>query len=235
MKLLDKRVGGTPSDWAKHFADGITKLRSATIGFPPSGAWRYDSTYWQTASDPHYVAYKPKSGVTPALAVKKLFDRIHLWDLDCALFPEVAALYAYRYSLGASAFNTKFSTLKLRQHSTTGLKWDAYDVTTTAATTFNRLWNNAPVGSKVAWTNRSPVTIGTAWHHENAIKTKKGTTWRGDRYDAHPLGSNLSEPGVKKGLAEHASDYPHSGSGSAKRTYINSKIYRHQLQMLLNS
>jgi hypothetical protein len=232
MGLLDTRVGSTPAKWAEYITDGLAKLAVTPPGFP-GAVWRYDSNYWQEVTDPEYVAYEPKSGVTPSEAIDALFDHLDLWDLDCALFPEVAQLYAYRHALGDAAFDLDFSNLRLRQHQSTGIAREFYDVDDIGAARFNRIWDSTPVGTKVMWTNRSLVTVGTAWHHENAIKSFKAADPKNDRYDAHPLGSNLLEKEVKKGLAENASDYPSSGSADEQKTYVRDNVYRHQLHLIL--
>jgi hypothetical protein len=159
----------------------------------------------------------------------KLYERLNLWDLDCALYPEVARLCAYRRSLGTEEFDKQFANLRLRQHESPGVATEFHDIETEDASTFNKLWDDAPVGSKVMWTNRSPGTIPTAWHNENAIKRTKGEKPEDDRYDAHPLGVNLSEKQVMRGLAENADDFP--ASEAAREIYIRDKIYRHQLHI----
>ena len=93
------------------------------------------------------------------------------------------------------------------------------------------MWEDAPAGTKVTCTNRSSVTHGTAWNHENAIKRTKGSTPEESRYAAHPLGHNMTEKAVMKGLAENAADWPKADT-AAQTSYIDSNIYRHQLQIL---
>ncbi|MGB9180944.1 MAG: DUF4157 domain-containing protein [Pyrinomonadaceae bacterium] len=218
-----------------YLKEGLNRLNAAVCRFPyGGGAWDYDDVYWEKVPDASFgKAYKPK-GVSPSEAIDKLFERLDLWEFDCAIYPEVALLYAYRHALGDSKFNSQFSNLRLKVHKTTGIPREVHDIDNGGedAATFNKLWDDAPVGSKVMWTNRSAVTIGAAWHNENAIKSSKGNTPEDDLYDAHPLGANLSEDEVKKGLAENASDYPATGTDAAKEAYVKANIYRHQLQIL---
>ena len=211
--------------------EGMKVLARSSCSFPPdNGDWKYDKRYWKRVDDDKFVAYKPK-GVSPAKAFDELLNNLNLWDFDCALYPEVIWLYAYRKTLGAVNFNSRFPDLVLRQHSTKGLNKKFYDVDDMDKDEFNRIWDDAPVGSKAMWTNRSSVTIGTAWHNENAIKRTKGATPEEARYDAHPLGHNMSEPEVIKGLAAAATDWPKTDT-AAQTSYIAANIYRHQLHIL---
>jgi hypothetical protein len=208
----------------------LDDLYAGGCHFPGSTSWKYDDQYWEPAPDPDYVAYRPKHGVTPSQAMDKLYERLSLWDMDCALYPEVARLCSYRRTLGTEEFDKQFADLRLRQHESPGVATEFHESESEDPDRFNQLWNDSPVGSKVMWTNKSGVTIGTAWHNENAIKRTKGDKPEDDRYDAHPLGKNLSEAQVMRGLAENADDFP-AGAG-AQEAYIRNNIYRHQLHIL---
>jgi hypothetical protein len=213
----------------KQLQAGMKYLARSSCAFPAGGQWKYDDRYWDRVNDPNYVAYKPK-GVSPAKAFDELLDNINLWEFDCAIYPEVIWIYAYRKTLGATNFNSRFPDLILRTHETKGTHRDFYTLESEGKDEFDRKWDDAPAGAKVMWTNRSKVTIDTAWHNENAIKRTKGATPEDSRYDAHPLGADLSEKEVKKGLASNASDWP-TGI-SAQESYMTSNIYRHQLHIL---
>jgi hypothetical protein len=218
--------------WQHEVEKGLGKLYRGGCQFPVSGRpWRYDERYWDRAKDPQYAAYKPKD-VSPAKAIDEMFDNLDLWDFDCALYPEVAWLYGYRHTLGATKFNERFKDLVLRQHQTKGIKENFYSVESVGGPSFDTMWEESPVGTKVMWTNRSPVTEGTAWKNENAIKSEKGDKPEQDRYDAHPLGRKMLEPAVKKGLAEAATDFP--TGAEEKKKYIDTKIYRHQLHLIVH-
>jgi len=213
----------------RNFIATLDKLGSSGCAFPEGGKWKYDKRYWKPVTEDRFVAYKPK-GVSPAKAVDELTNNLNLWEFDCAIYPEVAWVIAFRRTLGAARFNEKFKDLVLKQHHTKGLKRDFYEVSDVGEAEFDKLWDEAPVGSKVMWTNKSSVTEGTAWKNENAIKRVKGATPQDDRYDAHPLGTNLSEEQVKRGLAENAEDYP-QGSSEEKKEYVRKNIYRHELHI----
>jgi hypothetical protein len=165
--------------------------------------------------------------------VDALFETLSNWEIDCALYPEIARLYAYRHALGRDKFNIRFKDLKLRAHQSTGIPEKLYDITSTPAAKFNKLWDESPVGTKVMWTNRRSITVGTAWHNENAIKSVKGATAEDDRYDAQGVRARKkSEPFIMQGLAENAGDYPAQGSDTQKKAYVDQNIYRSQLHLL---
>ena len=213
----------------KNLKKAMDTFASDHCAFPFNREWKYDDRYWEKANDPRYRAFKPK-GVSPAKAMDELVSNVDLWEFDCALYPEVVLLYAYRLTLGAANFNAKFPDLVIRQHEVKGINEEFFDVRTTPAEKFNKEWDDAPPGSKAMWTNKSTVTEKTAWHNENAIKRTKGDTPEDARYDAHPLGSNLSEKEVKDGLAGNASDCPPAGPG--RDTYVAMNIFRSQLHVL---
>jgi hypothetical protein len=211
--------------------EGMKYLERSSCAFPYGDKqWKYDDRYWKRVKDPDYVAYKPK-GVSAAKAFDELLDNLNLWEFDCAIYPEIIWLYAYRKTLGATNFNSRFPDLVIRQHATKGINKTAYSVDSMDKAEFDKIWDDAPAGSKVTWTNRSSVTHGTAWNHENGIKRTKGSTPEEARYDAHPLGHNMTEMEVKKGLAQNASDWPKADTG-AQTSYIADNIYRHQLSIL---
>ena len=212
--------------------EGMKVLQQSQCKFPyAEGEWKYDKRYWKRVKDKdNFVAYAPK-GVSGAKAFDELINNTDLWEFDCAIYPELIWLYAYRKTLGAAGFNARFPELVIRQHSTKGINKTTYDVDSMDKAEFDRIWDDSPPGTKVTWTNRSTVTHGTAWNHENAIKRTKGSTPEEARYDAHPLGHNMTEAAVKKGLASAATDWPQTDT-AAQTTYVESNIYRHQLQLL---
>lgn len=233
MKLLDKNLGRTPLKWAEHLKEGLSILGSTPPGFP-FGGWKYDTRYWEEDdSDPYYRAFRPLNGMAPSMAVKKIFANLNKWDIDCAIFPELALLYAYLYALGDDEFDVQFQDLRLRQHETTGIERQFYDIDNTNRAMFSEIWKNSPIGTKTMWTNRSPATVSTAWHNENALKSSKGIYWQDDLYDAHPLGANLSEGAVIERLSASAGDFPENESEAEKIYYIRNNIYRHQLHLII--
>ncbi|MEH2114814.1 hypothetical protein [Nostoc sp.] len=84
---------------------------------------------------------------------------------------------------------------------------------------FNEIWKNASIGSKVVWKNNSKYAR-SPWEFENAIKSIKGDSDEGDRYSAHPLGSNLTEEEVMRKLAEGCEDFPGNSFEITEQTLI---------------
>jgi hypothetical protein len=83
---------------------------------------------------------------SPAEAIDRVFENLDKRDFDCAIYPEVAWLYAYRHALGDSP---KFKNLVLRQHGTSGISEELHVVDEEDDKIFNQLWNDSPVDSKV--------------------------------------------------------------------------------------
>ncbi|KAF5436621.1 Peptidoglycan-binding (PGRP) domain of peptidoglycan hydrolases-containing protein [Candidatus Methanophagaceae archaeon] len=235
--LFDKRLGGLPKEWSKRLKEGLTKLHAANVAFAhdiTGRTWKYDNRYWERLPDQAYVSYKPK-GIRPYEAVEKLFQNLDRWEFDCMMFSEIAWLYAYQYTLTEAKFNAKFHNLILRQHETEGIRGVEQNSEFLDPPFFNSIWDDAPEGSKVMWSNRSLAVKKTFWENEAAIKSFKGENRKDDRYDAHPLGKNLSEEQVKRALAEHArGDFPRAGSEAEKKSYVRKKIYRHKMYILMH-
>jgi hypothetical protein len=155
--------------------------------------------------------YTPKG--TPHEGVKALLENLHLWECDCARYVEVAWLFAWFHTLSKEAFNERFAGLSFRKQATSGLS----RVTSTlpaepaeaeaAKEIFGKAWDEAPVGTKVVWKNESTFAR-PPWEDENAVKTRKGATPEEARYDAHPMGRNLTEEEVKLELARNSADFP---------------------------
>ena len=116
-----------------------------------------------------------------------------------------------RHTISSEEFDKKFSNLRLRPQESTGLERETHKAENIEAGleggNFNQMWRGAPIGTKAIWRNTSPIAR-SPWEYENAIKTVKGDSDESDRFDAYPLGSNLSEDQVERGLAENASDFP---------------------------
>jgi len=159
----------------------------------------------------YHVAFIPTK--LPHESVDLLFDNLDQWECDCALFTELAWLYAWRHALSIDEFDKKFSNLRLRPQQSAGLERETHIADNMGEGglepgNFDEMWRNAAVGTKVAWSNNSLAAKDKGWEDENAIKSFKGTSEELDRYDAHPLGAGLSEAQVKLGLARHAHDFP---------------------------
>jgi uncharacterized protein DUF4157/protein-glutamine gamma-glutamyltransferase-like protein len=221
------------TEWEKNLKKGLSKLGASVCQFPEKHHWRSDNRYWEPVKDdPKYAAFKPKSGVAPSRAIDELFENLDAWDFDCAMYVELARLYAFQATLGAKKFDAEFAGLKLRQHGSTGINVEPHDAETEDQVSFEKIWNESPVGTNVEWTNRD-APEHTAWRNENAVKSSKGKSWKDDRYDAFPLGTNLSEDQIKLSLAEKAPNFP--DAAEKQKAYIKKNVYRHQLQLLVRS
>jgi hypothetical protein len=183
-------------------------------GSKPAQDWAFDKSSWTqvTAGEEirkYGVAYVPQK--QPHVSVDDLFNNLDRWECDCALFGELSWLYAWRHTLSDQEFDQRFSNLRLRPQETTGLERETHKAENIElgleGGNFEKLWRDAPVGTKVVWKNTSAVAR-SPWEFENAIKSVKGATEDADRYDAHPIGANKSEAQVKRGLAENAADFP---------------------------
>ncbi|CAN7510878.1 DUF4157 domain-containing protein [Variovorax sp. LjRoot84] len=211
--------------WEAAFQEGLDLLNDSVgkkgkekgCAFPgdkPAEAWRYDKEYWRqiTHGDEvrkYRVAFEPTK--EPHVSVDQLFAHLDRWECDCALFTELTWLYAWRHTLSNTDFDSKFSNLRLRPQETTGLERQTHVRENIEmgleGGKFDDLWANAPVGTKVNWTNES-VHARSPWRYENAVKRTKGKQADQDRYDAHPMGAKLSEAQIKRGLAENSEDFP---------------------------
>ena len=211
--------------WDAAFQEGLGVLNAAVkqkgkdVGceFPggkPAAEWRYDNDYWKPITGEqeirkYQIAYEPRRKAH--ISVDELFKHLEKWECDCALFSELTWLYAWRHSLTDDQFDEKFNNLRLRPHDSAGMERETHVGENfelgLEQGNFGKMWDDAPVGTKVNWTNES-VHARSPWQFENAVKSKKGKTPAQDRYDAHPLGANLSEDQIKRALAENSEDFP---------------------------
>jgi hypothetical protein len=211
--------------WDAAFQEGLALLNASLAkkgkergcrfpGAKNAAEWEYDKTSWRQVTGgealrKYGVAYEPLKA--PHLAVDELFAHLERWECDCALFTELTWLYAWRHTLSNSEFDAKFARLRLRPQESTGLERETHvreNIELGLETgDFDQMWADAPVGTKVSWTNES-VHARSPWRFENAVKSRKGRTPGDDRYDAHPIGANLTEEQVKRGLAENSEDFP---------------------------
>jgi hypothetical protein len=210
--------------WEVAFQEGLVLL-NASVGkkgkekgcsFPgdkPAEAWRYDKEYWRQVTSEELRKYRVAFVPTkePHVSVDQLFAHLERWECDCALFAELTWLYAWRHTLPDGEFDRKFANMRLRPQETTGLETEThvrenFELGLDTGN-FEQMWAQAPVGTKVNWTNESPHAR-SPWRFENAVKSRKGGSAEQDRYDAHPMGAGLSEEQIKRGLAENAEDFP---------------------------
>ncbi len=211
--------------WDAAFQEGLALLNQSVkrkgkdkgCEFPggkPAAEWRFDNDNWRQITGEqeirlYRVAYEPRK--KPHISVDALFDHLERWECDCALFSELTWLYAWRHTLPDSEFDQKFANLRLRPQDTTGLERETHVRENVELGLeqgdFHKGWDEAPVGTKVNWTNDSPHAR-SPWRFENAVKSRKGKTPADDRYDAHPLGENLAEGEIMRKLAENSEDFP---------------------------
>ena len=156
----------------------------------------------------------------PSEAIDEMFANLHLWTFDCAEYLQVAQWYAQRHTMGAEAFDKKMTNLgglTLRPHGSTGIMTKEIYIRKVPNDFFYRennvtmqteasdkmdwqLLDEAPVGTRVTWTNAAAPTesdpAGRWWSfgNENAIKIGK------DQYAAHPFGT-LSQWEIEYRLA----------------------------------
>ncbi len=202
------------------------KIASGGCTFPQRNEQDFDKKNWKLdkseARREERIKFN-RQGITPISAapfqaVDLLFDNLDQWTCDCRLFGELAMLFAWHEALADSpvAFNNKFANLVLTPETTTGLEREVI-VTDPAAVLedpkldINRLWKEAPVGTKVAWRNESSAAKAP-FEFEHAIKTFHFGPGRDELYAAHPFSTpqkrDLTEKEIVEALAQAAPDFP---------------------------
>ncbi|HEV3166410.1 MAG TPA: DUF4157 domain-containing protein [Isosphaeraceae bacterium] len=166
----------------------------------------YDKEFWEPASDKGTDLQHPEkgscklrllSGKSPSAAIDALFNHQNRWQIDCAQFVEIFHLYALRHTLGEKKFDDKYQgkvTLELRRRFSTGVETKVLYSRDSASQGMkrstdgqqetkgiNQLLAEAPIGSRVRWTNKARGAQGTDWQNENSAKIGP------DKYAAHPL------------------------------------------------
>ena len=184
--------------YEKKLKDVIPML--AHLQFRGTGRPKYDDTFWYVDKDLETgkTALVLKRNAEPAPAIKALIEKPGKWAVDCAMWVQVAELYALGSTMGFEKFN-KLATpwrdqlqFVLRFHGSTGvrrqLQWtrnsssgpitrrDERGRTAPEKRSMDDIVDKAPVGSRVAWTAK---LVQGEWAHENAIKTGR------DEYAAH--------------------------------------------------
>jgi hypothetical protein len=168
-------------------------------------AWKWRKIPGSKGRIEYYPARPDKSAET----VEKLMSDWRSWLFDCGFFTEAALLLAFKRAWAEGArkrswktFDQKFAgKVALRQQ---GSKPLGKRIAVKPKThNFKRIWEAAPVGTKVQWRNDSPsVPEGSAYKHEFAVKRfKHPTDWRKDRYSAHPLTYDGTESEITFNLA----------------------------------
>ena len=202
------------------------KIASGGCTFPRSKEQDFDKTNWMLDKSEARQEERLKfnrQGITPISAapfqaVDLLFDNLDQWTCDCRLFGELAMLFAWHEALADSpvAFNNKFANLVLTPETTTGLEREV--IATDPAAVLedpnldtDRLWKEAPVGTKVAWRNESSAAKAP-FEFEHAIKTFHFGPGRDELYAAHPFSTpqkrDLTEKEIVDDLAQAAPDFP---------------------------
>jgi Domain of unknown function (DUF4157) len=212
--------------------EGLEILHTQQKGcaFPhDSHNWRYDEERWKAVPTPGKIGESEYryNGSGAAEAVDALFEHLDKWDCDCAMYTEIATLYAMRHALGTAEFNRRFPDMRLRPHGSAGVPRETVDAPVEEEggpeaakdkQAFDRYWVDSPVGTEVSWRNISGQHE-PAWQFEHAIKVVKGgdPSGAGDRYDAHPISlarheqgksTELTEDEIKQGMAQHSKDAP---------------------------
>jgi hypothetical protein len=202
------------------------KIAAGDCAFPQANQQDFDKKNWMLdksqARQEERIKFN-RQGIAPISAapfqaVDLLFGNLDKWTCDCRLFGELAMLFAWHEALADSpvAFNNKFANLVLTPETTTGLEREVIQ-TDPAAVLENpkldtdRLWKEAPVGTKVAWKNESP-SAKAPFEFEHAIKTFHFGPGRDELYAAHPFSTpqkrDLTEKEIVEALAQAAPDFP---------------------------
>jgi hypothetical protein len=202
------------------------KIAAGDCAFPTSNEQDFDKANWMLdksqARQEERIKFN-RQGIAPISAapfqaVDLLFAKLDQWTCDCRLFGELAMLFAWHEALADSpvAFNNKFANLVLTTETTTGLEREVIQ-TDPAAVLENpsldtdRLWKEAPVGTKVAWQNESKAAKAP-FEFEHAIKTFHFGPGQDELYAAHPFSTpqkrDLTEKEIVEALAQAAPDFP---------------------------
>jgi hypothetical protein len=167
----------------------------------------YDPEFWTI--DDQAKALRLKPGKRPSDAIDAIFSNLEKWSLDCMQFEQVAQLYAQRWALlpEPDRFNEKVSPTAagafvkpnfLRQHGSFGMRSkEIYErergdtplvrrSDKMPMTNVDELLDNAPVGSRIVWTNEA-AEMKDVFRNENTIKLGK------DKFAAHGFQSK-SDP-----------------------------------------
>ena len=163
----------------------------------------YDKSFWEPDVDTfpnekrRACKLKLLSGKSASAAIDALFNDQGKWKVDCAQFVQIFHLYALRHTLGDEKFDAKFKDdmrLELRRRQSSGVETKvlfsrkAANETMSRSTDgktetkrINQLLAEAPIGTRVRWTNSDKRALGSDWENENSVKMGP------DQYAAHPL------------------------------------------------
>lgn len=212
--------------------EAVAKLAAFAFGVP-TAASRHDSHFWKRDDDPtfgHMLVLK--SGKKPSAAIKALFAHPDKWKFDCAYFVQVAQLYALLHARGADQFDRSFAgqPFRLRFHYSSGVKTKIIfrrenptapvkvlrpgGAWRPAGKTMDQILADAPIGSRVTWTNLSAPTT-SVFRRENTIKLG------GNTFAAH----GFSEPTNEFTRAQIEKKLARIDNPTADDAYINANIF----------
>jgi len=206
---------------------------------------KFDHRYWMVVRDGGKKSLLLLPGKSPSRALDAMFDGLDSWRLDCAQFIQIAHLYAQRKTLGAKEFDAKVHGMEfeLKPQRSTGLAtargvydrksknavWEffpgqgetlAKDAGAQClAKTTEELVAEAPIGSRVAWTNGDSKADGTAYKHENALKMGP------DAFAGHPFGT-ITRRALELLLAKQQ----RPGTKTADDPYVRENIFLSQIE-----
>jgi len=235
----------------KHLQEGIALLTQAGFGraeglpyqdpFTEEISWggsHFNSEFWEIRRHAKYrgkLVLKP--GKEAAAAIDDMFSHLDMWRFDCGQFVQVANLYALRHSLGTAAFNAIPSSgvpFDIQPQGSSGLQRVAYYERTGPTGLFMRyadkvietktveqLLTEAPIGSRVMWTNLQAPEV-SAFRNENAVKLGA------DRYGAHGFMGRLKTNEFTR--AELESALVRTTNPSADAAYIAKNVYVSEIE-----
>ncbi|MGH2968802.1 MAG: DUF4157 domain-containing protein, partial [Solirubrobacteraceae bacterium] len=232
--------------------DGATRLASAQFGTPLSPDFehdQFDKSYWQWEGDERCSrVLQVKAGNTSSEAVRALFANLGKWRVDCDHLIQLSHFWAQLNTFGDEAFNRQAPRIVLRPRESTGVKTRAHygrnnpteawhlveDVkpgevwlrlkSDLVGKDTDQLVGEAPVGSRVRWTNLKAQT-SDAFRHENSLKLA------GDRFAAAGFTKSFLEGGgnvfTRSELEERLAKNAHP---SADRSYISENVFIDEIE-----
>lgn len=248
LDILRRKIGQGET-YQKKLQEAIKLLSGVAFGRcegaqpTPDPSDKYDKRYWEEVdiTDPqtkHKQAQLVlKAGIKPSVAIDEIFANLKLWSFDCAQYVQVAELYALRHSLGTKTFDSFVSggPFLLKHQFSTGLitkkMWGRekpgdpltrFDSATSQAQetkSVDKVLAEAPIGSRIVWTNLDTRADNTDFKNENAIKLGA------DRFAAHPWGE-VSRKELELRLAKAAEPKV----TSADDDYVKKHIFISRIQ-----
>ncbi|MFT3773772.1 MAG: DUF4157 domain-containing protein [Minicystis sp.] len=185
----DERLAGVSFDSTAHILNLCSPEEHVSSSGKTTRDYWYDPKYWEPAGDEPLKSCKLqlRSGESAAKAIDEMFDNQSRWKVACAEFVQINHLYAMRHALGAKTFDARFGgdklRLEIRRRESTGLKTKILYNRNSASMPMKRssdgkeetrsvdeILADAPVGTRVRWTNSHSSAQGKPWENENTIK-----------------------------------------------------------------